>query len=532
MNKPFLVSVSAVCVGLMTVFIALNAESFSTNSAVTLSQESNTPSQPQQAQAEPQKNARPTHAFDRQWLEDKAKSLSEKPYEANELPEDNPLSQLNYDEYKKIQFERGATIWSREERSFRVNPLHPGSLFKTPVKLNLVVAGTSRRILYTTEIFNYDEGQENVKNTKTDGYSGFSVTTPINRDDKWDEFMVFQGGTYFRAVGKSNWYGLSARGLAINTGKPGGEEFPKFTEFWIERPNSSADEIVVHGLLESQSVTGAFTFTAKPGEQTTIKVESTLYPRRDIEHFGIAPLTSMFLYNAMDRTGFDDFRPAVHDSDGLLMIKRNGERVWRALSNPERLQVSGFQDDGIQGFGLMQRSRDFHDFEDTEAHYQDRPSAWVTPDGAWGEGHVELLEIPSNAEIHDNIVAFWQPSQMLTEGEAFSFDYQVAFGSDRPNASNEGNVIASASGLALGSDSVRQFVIDYKATDIPPDLTVNASASTGTITETVTTVIPDTGNLRVIVKFAPDDEALSELRVSLHNDDQQWGETWLYRWTQ
>ena len=532
MNKPFLVSVTVICVGLLTIFIALSAQSFSPNRAVTVSQESNTQPAPAEQDNAQQKSKRPTHPFDRQWLEEKAKALSEKPYKVNELPEDNPLSQLNYDEYKKIQFQRGATIWSREERNFRVNPLHPGSLFKTPVKLNLVVAGTSRRILYTTKIFDYEEGQENVKNTKTDGYSGFSVTTPLNRADKWDEFMVFQGGTYFRAVGQSNWYGLSARGLAINTGKPSGEEFPKFTEFWIERPSESSDEIVVHGLMESPSVTGAFTFTAHPGKQTSIEVKSTLYPRRDIKHFGIAPLTSMFLYNAMDRVGVDDFRPAVHDSDGLLMVRQNGERVWRALSNPARLQVSGFQDDGIKGFGLMQRSRQFHDFEDIEAHYQDRPSAWVTPKGDWGKGHVELLEIPSDAEIHDNIVAFWQPSQTLKSGQAFSFDYEVAFGSDRPDAEKEGKVIASASGRALGTENLREFVIDYQATDIPPDIKVEASASTGEITETMTTVVPQTGNLRVFVKFMPDDDALSELRVSLHSKQQQWGETWLYRWTQ
>ncbi|GGW74386.1 glucan biosynthesis protein [Alteromonas halophila] len=534
LNKPALVTLIGISLGLLAIFFAMGARSVSTDRMASQPEnQTDTSTVAQQpVQEEKKKQDRPTHPFDREWLEDKAKALSKQAYEEKEIPEDNPLSQLDYDDYKKIQFERGATIWSREERQFRVNPLHPGSLYRTPVKLNLVVGGISRRILYTTEIFNYDEGQETVKNTKTDGYSGFSVATPLNRSEKWDEFLVFQGGTYFRAVGQSNWYGLSGRGLAINTGKPSGEEFPKFTEFWIERPSPSADRLVVHGLLESPSVTGAYTFTVHPGKHTKIAVESTLYPRTTIPHFGIAPLTSMFLFNAMDSADFDDYRPAVHDSDGLLMERSNGERIWRALANPERLQVSVFQDKNIRGFGLTQRSRKFSDYEDAQAHYHERPAAWVKPDGDWGEGHVELLEIPTNAEIHDNIVAFWQPTQPLQAGQSYVFNYDVMFGSDVPAIPSEGKVISSAAGLAQGSETLREFIIDYKAGDVPENLQVNASASTGQITETATTILPDSGHLRVIVKFAPGDDSLSELRVSLQHQKQQWGETWLYRWTQ
>ncbi|MGQ8364207.1 glucan biosynthesis protein [Glaciecola sp. 1036] len=535
-NKPFLITVSAFIVGILSILYAIDVQSAFLNRGAGQLQAQVSQKQPTTV-AEVSENdkqespKRPTHAFDRAWLESHAKTLSEKAYEAKTIPADNPLSQLNYDDYKKIQFERGATIWNREDRNFRVNPLHPGFLFKTPVNLNLVVGGVSRRVLYTSEIFNYDEGQEQVKNTKAQGYSGFSVTTPINRDDKWDEFMVFQGGTYFRAVGKTNWYGLSARGLAINTGKPTGEEFPEFTDFWIERPRETDDALVVHALMESPSVTGAFTFTAKPGEHTRIKVKSTLYPRTDITHFGIAPLTSMFLFNAMNNVRFDDFRPSVHDSDGLLMLKGNGEQVWRSLANPLRLEVSVFQDHNIKGFGLMQRSRDFEDFEDFEAHYQDRPSAWVTPLNDWGQGHVELFEIPTNMEIHDNIVAFWQPKQPLKAGESYEFNYEIAFGSDAPVKNKIAKVVASASGLSIGSNTQREFVIDYKADQIPEDVVVNAQSSTGRITGTVSKVVPQTGNLRVVVKFEPGDEDLSEIRVGLQQNDKQWGETWLYRWT-
>jgi glucans biosynthesis protein len=481
--------------------------------------------------AQKAKQERPTYPFDRKWLENKAKELASQEYQLQRIPEDNPLSKMSYDEYKKIQFERGATIWSREDRNFRLAPLHPGFLFKTPVKLNLVVGGVSRRVLYTTDIFNYNDELQDIKKSEAKGYSGFSVTHPINNAKKWDEFMVFQGGTYFRAVGESNWYGLSARGLAINTAKPSGEEFPEFTEFWIERPSKKNQYLTVHALMRSPSATGAFTFTASPGKNTEIKVESVLFPRKDIPSFGIAPLTSMFLFNPIDTTRFDDFRPAVHDSDGLFMIKNNGEKIWRPLANPRRLEVSVFEDDEIKGFGLMQRSRKFTNFEDIEAHYQKRPSAWVTPISNWGKGHVELIEIPTNAEIHDNIVAFWQPTEPLKAGEKHSFSYKVSWGSSVPEELHDGRIVATASGRALASNTVRDFVIDYEGKSIPSDMIINASSSTGKIVGTISKVIPENGNLRVVVKFEAGEENFSELRVSLTNKDKQWGETWLYRWT-
>jgi periplasmic glucans biosynthesis protein len=474
---------------------------------------------------------RPTHAFNRQWLEDYAKELASKPFVEQKIEADNPLSQLNYDDYKKIQFQRAATIWAKEDRQFRLIPMHPGFLFKTPVKLNLVVGGVSRRILYTSEIFNYDKDLEAAKQSKASGYSGFQVTTPINNSDVWDEFMVFQGGSYFRAVGKHNWYGLSARGLAINTARPSGEEFPVFTEFWIERPKERSPTLVIHAMMESKSLTGAFTFKATPGDNTVVEVNSRFYPRRSIESFGIAPLTSMFLFNAMDRQRFDDFRPAVHDSDGLFIISSNGEKIWRPLINPKKLQVSAFSDTAPSGFGLLQRHRQFHDFQDMEANYEKRASAWVEPIGDWGPGHVELIEIPTNAEIHDNIVAFWQPKAPLRKGQEYSFQYKIFWGMQIATEGQSGRIVASASGRSLSDEKVREFVLDYSGPDIPNNLVVNASTSAGNMVGSVVKILPQTGQCRVVVKFAPGDENMAELRVGLTSNNKPWGETWLYRWT-
>ena len=472
---------------------------------------------------------RVTHQFDRAWLENEAKNLSQSPFVKAEIDPKSALGKLNYDDYKRIQFQRSATIWKNEERNFRLIPLHPGFLFRTPVNLNLVVGGMSRRILYTSEIYQYDDEQKEAQQTKAPGYSGFSVTTQINNASKWDEFVVFQGGTYFRAVGKHNWYGLSARGLAINTAKPQGEEFPVFSDFWIERPAKGSSTLVVHALMNSPAVTGAYTFTLSAGEQTTVKVRSSLYPRRDITSFGIGALTSMFLFNGIDRTRFDDFRPAVHDSDGLYIVLNNGERLWRPLNNPKRLQASIFMDQSPKQFGLLQRQRAFTDFNDMEAKYEARPSAWIEPIGDWGQGHVELIEIPTDSEVHDNIVAFWQPKAPMKANTQYDFAYNLLWSAALPKALLQGRIVETSSGLALGQNIIREFVIDYSADTYPTDIRVNASASSGRIVGSITKYIPETGSLRVVVKFEPSDK-MAELRVSLSSEDKPWGETWLYKW--
>ncbi len=245
-------------------------------------------------------------------------------------------------------------------------------------------------------------------------FSGFRLRAPLNRAEHFDEFVVFQGASYFRAVAKGQEYGLSARGLALKTGDARGEEFPFFRTFWIERPRPEANTVVVHALLDSDSTTGAYRFTIRPGDPTVMDVEMTLYPRVELTHVGLAPLTSMFFFGPNDRVGIDDFRPAVHDSDGLAIWNGRGEWLWRPLINPETLQVSAFVDDNPRGFGLLQRHRAFADYQDLEAHYERRPSLWVETIGEWGSGAVQLVEIPSKSEYHDNVVAFWRPRPTVT----------------------------------------------------------------------------------------------------------------------
>ena len=243
-----------------------------------------------------------------------------------------PLQDLGYDQYRDIRFKREHAIWTSEGLPFNVELLHRGFIFKEPLVIYVVADGTMQRVAYSSDFFTFGASVQPPQDGTVTDFSGFRILAPINQAEVFDEVVVFQGASYFRAMAKGQGYGLSARGLALNTGAPEGEEFPFFRAFWIERPQPEAQVIVVHALLDSVSTTGAYRFTIRPGDSTVMDVEMTLYPRVELKRVGLAPLTSMFAFGPNDRGGIDDFRPAVHDSDGLAIWNGRGEWLWRPLS--------------------------------------------------------------------------------------------------------------------------------------------------------------------------------------------------------
>lgn len=488
----------------------------------------------------------PAEPFSRQWLQDRARELATQPYAPDEMAQDNPLRSLDYDDYRRIEFDPDLAVWSDEALSFTLQPFHPGFFYTMPVGIHLVSEGSARRVPFTTDVFRYGEGLGDIGQSQAQGYAGFRVHHPINTPERLEEFLVFLGASYFRSIGKDQFYGLSARGLAISTVGPQGEEFPRFTDFWIEQPTAGRDEIVIHAQLDSQSVTGAYHFTIEPGEHTRIQVEAHLYPRQDMTHVGIAPLTSMFMFDTTNRNRFDDFRNAVHDSDGLQILQANGEQIWRALANPRQLQVSSFTSEETPvGFGLMQRHQDFDSFNDNEARYDKRTSLWIEPLGDWGDGHVELVEIPTDSEFNDNIVAYWQPAAALQAGEEYHYSYRMHWGPESPFPVEQGRIVNTAAGPGTFIDTEgnrdgeeRVFVIDYsegrQIPDVMSDLEavkIRASTSAGTITDVSGKLVDATGDYRAYVKVDAQGASVAELRVALEVDGRQWGETWLYRWT-
>jgi glucans biosynthesis protein len=501
-------------------------------------QEPERPPEPDRAREadRPPEPDRPTEPFDRALLEARAAELAMRPHELPSRPESEgpAVARLTYDQYRSIRFDPAAAIWRGENRDFVVDLLYPGFVFEVPVNINLVVGRTARRVLFDDDIFSYgsDARPPVVASGNFAGYSGFRVRAPINAPDYLDDFLIFQGASYFRGVAKGQLFGLFARGLAIRTARSDpGEEFPYFTDFWIERPPEQAQQIVIHALLQSPSVVGAYTFTARPGEETIVDVQAKLFPRVDLTAFGIAPLTSMFMFDASNRARFDDYRDAVHDSDGLQMLTGRGERLWRPLANPRTLKGSYFPDEHPKGFGLVQRKRQFADYNDPEAQFDRHPSLWVEPAGEWGAGHVELIEIPSPRRPNDNIVAYWQPRTPLAAGQSAEFSYRLRFTAE-PLDDSLARVVATRVGQSLNAEGQRSFVIDFKgAGDVPGNLVPEVSSSAGKVFAPHGHVVAQTGAYRVEFELDPGREDLIELRTVLYSNGQPWGETWLYQWS-
>jgi glucans biosynthesis protein len=470
--------------------------------------------------------------FDGATVRNQARDLAQRAYQAPDTTLPDELKDLDYQTYRSIRFDPGHALWHGQGLRFTAEFFHRGFLYKQAVRMFEVVDGRAELIRYNPDLFTFGK----VKPPTGDiGFAGFRLHNPLNRPDYFDEICAFLGASYFRAVAQGQGYGLSARGLAIKTADPAGEEFPQFRTFWLERPGKGSDAIVVHALLDSPSAAAAFRFTIRPGKQTVFDAEMALYPRTDIATIGLAPLTSMFLFDANDRTRVDDYRDAVHDSNGLLLWTGKGEQVWRPLANPRELQISAFADSGPRGFGLMQRGRTFGDYQDLEAHYENRPSLWVEPIGDWGDGVVELVEIPTDREVNDNIVAFWRPRDPLKAKGEYMLNYRLHWCWSVPAGSQLAEVAGTRCGLAWDQKN-RQFIIDFtggvlkgRRADAPP--TIDIGSSKGKIENPVVEANPATGGWRLSFQLDQGSEKLVEMHARLMDGEVPLTETWLYRWT-
>ena len=471
--------------------------------------------------------------FDGSTVKQLARDRAAAPFKPADRSLPDQIAKLGYDEYRTLRFDPTQALWHGAGLPFEAQFFHRGWLYQDRVDIFEVADGVARPIVYRPDMFSFGPGI--ARPTGDLGFAGFRLHAPINRTDYFDEVCVFLGASYFRAVGKHEGYGLSSRGLSLKTGDQGGEEFPAFRSFWLERPQKGTNSIVVHALLDSASCTGALRFTIRPGDDTTMDMETALFPRVDLTEVGVGNATSMFYFSASDRVGVDDYRRAVHDSDGLMMATGRGEEVWRPLANPHKLQVSSFADSAPRGFGLVQRHRRFGDYEDLEAHYERRPSLWIEPIGDWGEGQVHLLEIPTRDETHDNIVAFWQPKQKLLAKTEIDYTCRLHW-SDLPPLSTK---LARFTGFRAGAGAVsgsRLFVLDLAGEALkalPADVKprVDVSADKGKIENVVAQAASEIDGWRISFDLSPGGEDAIELRLVLMNGDDRLSETWLYRWT-
>lgn len=432
---------------------------------------------------------------------------------------------LSYDDYRQLRFRTDRWLWAGQDLPFAANFFPAAYSADRLVELHLVENGQAAPLSFDPSLYDLPPGMDPAM---LEGYSGFRLMSPINQPGVWDEIGAFQGASYFRSLGRDQNYGLSARGLAIGTGDRG-EEFPDFVAWWLERPASGAASVVVHGLLDSSSCTGAYRFEITPGANTVFEVAATIYPRRTMDNAGVAPASSMFLFDLADpqdvRGRIRDYRSGVHDSDGLAIWTGDGRRLWRPLGNPRGVRLSSFPDANPRGFGLMQRKRDFESYGDLEAHYHRRPSLWVEPLKAFGAGAVYLLEFQTLIETDDNVACFWRPATPWTAGEPVDLAYRLHFGVE-PYPAQQARAVRTRSGWQGGT---ALFAVDFAGVPgaDPAALQLRIEASTGEVEWPHLVAHADPGVVRATFGLKP--AGAADLSLTLMGEGGPVSETWLSR---
>jgi periplasmic glucans biosynthesis protein len=488
----------------------------------------------------------PAKAFDYAWLKGQARFLAGNPFQASKEVLPPAMAGLSYDQYQSLRFRADHSLWGDSALPFRLQFFPVGRGFAQPVHLFEINEGQAREIIFDPSMFEFDKaGLDPALMRDHAGFAGFRVQFVT---DWKDDIAAFLGAAYFRAVGEdTRQYGLSARALAVDTAYPRPEEFPRFTSFWFERPAKGQASLTLYALMDSPSISGAVRFQIAPGGTLIMDIDTALYPRKPIDRLGVAPLTSMFFYGKNDRRGANDWRPEIHDSDGLSMWTGAGEWIWRPLSNPALNHLNSFFDENPRGFGLLQRDRNWDHYQDDGVYYDRRPSLWVEPKaanhGGWGKGAVQLFEIPTADETSDNIVAFWNPAEKTKAGEELLFSYRLYWGTRMPYSSPLAQTIATRTGIGGTVGQRRQFyswhfAIDFaggelgalaKDAAVEPVLT----ASHGAIIEHLTAhYIDEIKGYRVLFDVKPPDDSNDavDLRLYLRIDTRPLTETWNYQW--
>jgi glucans biosynthesis protein len=477
--------------------------------------------------------------FDYARLKGLARSLAGSAYRPANVVLPAPISKLTWDQWQAIRYRDDHSLWFGEGLRFQARFFHLGFTVTKPVRLYTVQSGQAQELAYDSAMFDYSRsGVDGRRLPANLGFAGFRL---LFHTDWVRDVAAFQGASYFRAVDSDKQYGMSQRGLAIDCGSSH-EEFPDFVAYYLERPAKDSSRVTIYGLLDSPSVAGAYRFEIDVSDSIVMDIDSALYPRKTIERLGIAPGTSMFFYGSNDRRAANDWRPSVHDSDGLQINNGANEWLWRPLVNPATVRVNSFVDDSPRGFGLMQRDRDFDHYQDDGVFYDRRPSVWVEPRGNWARGSVMLVEIPTADETFDNIVNFWTPADKPQRGQELLFSYRLYWCKYNPVALPLAQVAATRDGIGGVVGQKRtyfswRFVVDFAGGDFPllgEDAHVEAviTASRGQIEITSARPLHAINGWRAMFDLKPIDDSTEpiNLRLFLALNGQPLTETWIYQY--
>jgi periplasmic glucans biosynthesis protein len=474
--------------------------------------------------------------FSEDMLDAFARRRADEPYKALEKRVDDALASIPYDQYSHaISYKENEALWRKDGVPFWLEPYHTaGSYYAFPVELFSVEAGQAIKIPYSAQAFDFNSPAKQPATSAQSDFAGFHAIAQIDNLGVFRDFLSFVGATNFRAIGSGQVFGVSARALAINTGQPGGEDFPLFRALYVERPKPTDLSLIVHGLLDSVNAVGRLKYTITPGYVTVIETEAVLYPRRRIAYAGIAPIASRFFFGPGVPPKRRDYRPRAHDSEALYIVNGAGEQIWRPLLNPERLQFSVFLDKGPKGFGLIQRERYFASYQDAEQQFEKRPSLWIEPVEDWGEGSIDLIELPAPEEFNDNIVCFWRPKDGLGPGIGHRFHYRMHWCWTPPFENKKAIVAQTRIGESKSGEA--QFVIDFFNADGCADckggpLKPNVTPSAGEVRNVRLAAIPAAGAIhRLRFEYAPAGSEPCDLRAELTINGNPVSDAWIFRW--
>ncbi len=475
-------------------------------------------------------------------LQERAKALAASEWHAVPTPSPEILARIDYDAYQDIRYRRDMTLMLDAQKRLPVQMFHLGNYTRDAVHINVVTGGQAREVLYSTNLFEIPADHPARELPDNVGFAGFRIMAP----DLETDWLAFMGASYFRTSGPFNQYGLSARGLAVDTGLSTPEEFPRFTEFWLDTSTAEDAPLTLYALLDGPSVTGAYRMTARRArapngaDHVDMEITSELFARKTITRLGVAPFSSMYWYGETSRRQVADWRPEIHDSDGLAIWTGAGERIWRPINNPPRVMTNTFVDSNIRGFGLLQRDRDFVHYLDDSVFYERRPSVWVEPIEPFGNGALHLLEIPTDDEIHDNIATYWCPEETFTAGSHRRYSYRLSWLDDIPFPPALGQATATWTGLGgrpghKRPEGVRKFVIDFQGKVFDgvrrdDGVEIVVTPSRGTISNAYThPVVDQRERWRALFDLTATGPEPVDIRAYLRKGDRALTETWVYQ---